>query len=473
MKQPPEHALLLLDRYGVAIGQRVVLSSVTLSIPGRGITALVGPMGEGKSTLVRTISGLNDCRPAVRSWGTALFEGRPLEEGRRPTLIIQHLRLLTSSLREYMVSALPHRHELTLPTQQDLLVDLFRRLDRPELASRLDTDVVDFPLGVQRELALARAYATDVPLFCADEPDAGLPDDAARRLLSLLRRIAEERSVLWVTHNQAYARRVSDFVALLAGGRICESQPAASFFEAPRTGAAREYVRTGRCAVPSPMAQPEDIDEGTPPPPPLPAAAHEAPRILRGPTDFFWLLPKRLGGLPRPGICAEVADDLAGLRRLGVTMLVTLEETMTVPAELLRRFDLRGRFFPIPDMGIPAIGEAVEFGRRLQQDLESGEVVALHCRAGMGRTGTMLACQVISNGATPMEALERVRNINPRWIQSDAQVSFLADFARRWPAERSRRAALTEPASRGPPAQPTTDFPPAFRAHPKHIGEPV
>lgn len=420
--------VLQLEEFGVSIGDRVVLSSVTLAVPPRGIMALLGPGGEGKSTLVRTIAGFNDCRPAMKTWGVARFEGRRIEEGRRPTLIIQKFRLLMSSVREYMISALPDRCLMTLLEQRERLFELFQALRLESLFEHLEISVIDFPLAVQRQFALARAYALDVPLICADEPDAGLDDPEAIPLLGLMKRIAEERAVLWVTHNQKYARDVSACAALLAGGRIWESAETGRFFSNPRTDVGRTFVNTGRCAVPSPMACPEEIDSAVPPPPPLPLAAR-AKNHRQGPTDFYWLQPGAIGGLPRPGIVANLDTDLAGLRRLGVTLLVTLEEARTVDAAVLAAFGMKSRLFPIKDMDVPSVKSAIEFCQAIDADMRAGEIVALHCRAGMGRTGTMLACHLIFQGATPLDALERTREINPRWIQSRIQVQFLTKFS--------------------------------------------
>jgi atypical dual specificity phosphatase len=60
--------------------------------------------------------------------------------------------------------------------------------------------------------------------------------------------------------------------------------------------------------------------------------------------------------------------------------------------------------------------------------MQDGDVVAFHCRAGLGRTGTMLAAQLVWAGHPPRAAIDTVRSINPRCIQSDAQIQFLRQF---------------------------------------------
>jgi atypical dual specificity phosphatase len=426
----PEEAVLQLEEYGIAYGERVVHSSLTLAIPSRGITVLLGPAGTGKSTLLRTLSGLNAYRPAMRTWGSAFFEGRALAENHAPTMIIQDLRLLMSTVRENVVTALPNGRGITVGEQRKLVKNIFEELGMESLAERLDASVLDLSISEQRRIALARAYALNSSLIFVDEPDAGLNDADAEPLLQLMRLISQNRAILWVTHNQRRARENSTHAALLAGGRVREFAPSEHFFSAPATEAGQIYIRTGGSALPSPMAKPEDLSEGTPAPPPLPVAARKAIQLgVRGPSDFFWLLPGILGGLPRPGIVKQAEDDLDGLQRLGITDLVTLEESKVFKPADLAGYGIAPHFFPINDMSVPTAEAAVQFCRHVETMIEAGGTVAVHCRAGLGRTGTMLACQLIWRGMGPLEALEKARSINPRWIQSQQQVQFLTEFS--------------------------------------------
>jgi atypical dual specificity phosphatase len=428
--------LLSLRGFGVAFGDRVVLADVSLDLPRVGLTSLVGPGGAGKSTLLRTLAGLNDAHPALSSWGLATFAGEPLavprghgqgEIRRGIGFVTQHARFFLDSVRENLVSALPNRAALDPATQTRIVRLLLESNGLRALIPWLDEDVASLPSTAQRQLAIVRALVSDPLLLLADEPIAGLDDDGAVDVLTLLRAQASQRAILFVTHNQRFARAAGGTTILLSAGRVMEIAPARLFFSSPSTPSGERFVRTGGCADPSPGAKPEELDEETPRPRPLPVAA-AARRGLDRPRGFFWLWPGRLGGLPRPGITADVEEDLEGLVRLGVTTLVTLEEALTVPSASLGRLHIDSVHFPIVDMGVPGLPDAEALCSRIAQLIRGGETVAMHCRAGLGRTGTMLACQLIFDGESARGAIDRVRHLNPMCIQSRVQVEFLSAF---------------------------------------------
>jgi atypical dual specificity phosphatase len=410
-----------LRSFGVAFGDHVVINDVTFRLATAGMTVLVGPAGSGKSTLLRTLAGLNDNHPSLTTWGTIALGDMPLMGGQtaglqRPALVMQHARFFLDTVRENLVSALPNRAALEQLDQTRIVTERLRACGLGALAAYLPSNAVDLPLGVQRQLAIARALMPEPRVLFADEPMAGLDDDDAIEIIAMLRLQAYERAVVLVTHNQRYALAAGGTTMLLAGGRIQEIAATQAFFASPRTELARCFLRTGGC-----VAAPEPQE--TPPEP------QETPSRFLGPRGFFWALPGRLGGTPRPGIIDEVEQDLEGLRRLGVTVLVTLEETATVAPEALAALGIESLHFPIPDMGTPGVEAALGLSRRIAAWMAGGEVVAVHCRAGLGRTGTVLACQLIAGGMTAQAALDAIRGSNPGCVQSLAQVELLREFA--------------------------------------------
>lgn len=422
--------VLVLRGFGVAFGGRPVLVDIDLDVPRRGLLVLVGPAGSGKSTLLRTLVGLNDAHPSITTWGTAELDGKPAcGERARIGLVMQHSRFFMNTVRENLVSALANRSMLDRSAQSDVARRLLRSCGLADLVDQLDREVVALPQSTQRLLAIVRASADDPLLLLADEPTAGLDDDAAIDVVALLRAQAAHRAVLFVTHNQRHAVAAGGEIVLMAGGRIVESGPTVGFFREPKTAPGKRFVETGGCDLPSPASRDEDLDEASPRPPPLSVDARRAlERSAPFPRGFFWVVPQRLGGLPRPGIIAELEDDLEGLRGLGVTLLVTLEEAPTVEPRRLSELGIASLHFPVPDMGAPGIPQARELCAYVDEQLAEGAIVAFHCRAGLGRTGTLLASQLVWTGDTALRAIDRVRQINPRCIQSDQQVAFLREF---------------------------------------------
>lgn len=419
--------VLSLEGFGVGFRDRVVLAQVTLDVPMTGVQVLMGPAGGGKSTLLRTLSGLNQTQPDLRHWGSALYQGERLDPTNRPAIVQQDVRHFVATVRENLVSSFPDRHRLQRRQQDARLETLISESGVPELSDHLDDEAIGLPQPLRRLLAVLRAMATGAALVCLDETTAGMDEAWAARVLDLVRWYAREHAVLFVTHHQVHARAVADRLALLGGGRVVEEGPATGWWQNPRTAELKRFLETGSVSLPAPDADPATLAEDVPPPPPLPAAARAVSEAV-GPRGFRWLLPGRLGGLPRPGIVASLEQDLDGLRRLGVSVLVTLEETATVATAELEARGLSGIHFPVVDMEAPGAVETASLCARLQRALDSGDVVAFHCRAGQGRTGTLLACLRIWQGASAVDALDQVRSVNPKWVTSDAQVRFLEIF---------------------------------------------
>lgn len=443
-------AILKLNGFGVAFGNQQVLRHIDLLVPERGTTVLFGPAGTGKTTLLRTLAGYNDTQPSFRCYGTAWYAGAPLGHGERPVLVAQNARLLVSSVFQNLVMNLPGRAELTQAQQREQIDRLLVRCGLNEVRERLHEEVIELPLGLQRRLAIVRAVAVDPPLLMLDEPTAGLPEDEVGPLLELIRQEATRRAVLMVTHHQEHGRAVATNVALLVAGQVREQAPAEQFFTRPRTHYARQFLRTGSCPdelEPISLDGYNDIIGESPSEPAREMVveidreranglsrscemlfASESRPVGSGPRGFRWLKPGLLGGTPRPGIIDDVRHDLELLRAIGIRVLVTLEEE-PFDRHLLAEFGIEPVHLPIPDMAAPTVEETAALCRRLTEYLRQGTPVAVHCRAGLGRTGTILACQLIWEGWSAVEALEYVRRIEPRWVQSDEQIRHLTRFA--------------------------------------------
>lgn len=420
-------ALLELHGFGVAFGKKVVLCEISLSIPEQGAVVLLGPSGTGKSTLLRTLAGLSSANPSFRTWGAAFYRGAVLNSGERPELVAQSAQLMMSSVLENIVVNLPERNQLTRAMQRDLAQRLLERAELHELCGKLDEPVVNLPLALQRHLSILRQIAAGPRLLCIDEPTTGLSDAESVRLLAYLHEEAKRRALLVVLHNQQHARLLGGSAVLVAGGYVQEQQPIPQIFDAPISVAGREFARSGTCTVASPGTPPENLDESVAPPPPLPKAALNYSGNASGPRGFLWLKLGMLAGTPVPGVYFDMEYDLKALRRVGITTLITLTETALDEARLAP-FGIKTVWEPIPDMEAPTMEQGLRLCQKIDHLLSANEVLAVHCRAGLGRTGTVLAAHLIWEGQRALDALENVRRIEPRWVQSQTQVEFLEEF---------------------------------------------
>ena len=420
--------VLQINNFGAAFGDRIILSDVNLRVSEKGVMTLLGPSGTGKSTLLRSLVGLNDANPSFRTWGEAYYQGEYLEGINRPALVSQSAKLMMSSVFENVIHNLPERNNLDQMQQKDLAIRLLEEAGIGQLVDKFDDSVMSLALAEQRHLAIVRMAASGARLICLDEPTTGISEIEANRLLDYINKEAERRAILIVLHNLTQAKKLKGQIALLAGGQIQESQSTDDFIESPKSEPARQWVKLGSCNVPSPDASPEDLADDVPPPPPLPAAAKKVVSSSFGPRGFLWLKRGVLAGTPLPGVFHDIDYDLMALKKVGVKLLLTLT-TRSLDDDVLNKYGIRSIWEPVKDMGAPSIDQAIGICEQIEVAIKNNEVVAAHCRAGLGRTGTILAAYLIWEGTSALDALDTVRGVEPRWVQSEEQVLFLEAFS--------------------------------------------
>ncbi|MDE1763094.1 MAG: dual specificity protein phosphatase family protein [Thaumarchaeota archaeon] len=138
-------------------------------------------------------------------------------------------------------------------------------------------------------------------------------------------------------------------------------------------------------------------------------------KITKKPTNFSWLINNRLAGSGMPTTLSEID----WIQKQGVKSIITMTE-QPLPESWVRGvkyLHMPTEDFSAPDMD--QIDQAVEF---IQERLENEEPVMVHCAAGIGRTGTILACYLVKyHKSSAKNAIDKVRKERPGSIQSESQ----------------------------------------------------
>jgi phosphate transport system ATP-binding protein len=235
----------------VGFGAKTVVSDVNLEFHPGTITALIGPTGCGKTTLLRSINRMNDKVRGYWRKGSIELEGvevsdsqlHPLVLRRRVGMVFQRPNPFPMSIRDNVVVGvkvhrMAARHELPAVAERFLKhVGLWAAV-----ADRMSDSPFRLSGGQQQLLCLARALAVEPDVLLLDEPTSSLDPNTTEIVEDLLRELAPRLTMIIVTHNLAQARRVAHTTAFLYNGRLVEAGDTKQIFEAPSEPETVSYV---------------------------------------------------------------------------------------------------------------------------------------------------------------------------------------------------------------------------------------
>jgi glutamate/aspartate transport system ATP-binding protein len=236
--------IIVLKDVSKSYGATPVLRRCSTTVAHGEVVVVCGPSGSGKSTLIKCINGLEP-------YGSGSIKVEGIEVGSKATnlprlrtrigMVFQHFELYPHmTALENIVLAQVHALRRT---RKEAQARARRLLDRVGLASKADARPANLSGGQQQRIAIARALALDPQAMLFDEPTSALDPEMITEVLDVLVSLAREgMTMMVVTHEMGFARRVAHRIIFMDQGEIVEDTPTETFFTAPASERAKLFL---------------------------------------------------------------------------------------------------------------------------------------------------------------------------------------------------------------------------------------
>ncbi|MEO5608750.1 MAG: amino acid ABC transporter ATP-binding protein [Ornithinibacter sp.] len=236
--------LVVMDGVNKHFGDLHVLKDINLTVGKGEVVILIGPSGSGKSTLCRTINRLETYEE-----GSITIDGKTLpEEGKELAALRADVGMVFQSFNLFA-----HKTILENVTLGPIKVRKMKKADAEKKAMELLERVgiahqaQKYPAqlsgGQQQRVAIARSLAMDPKVMLFDEPTSALDPEMINEVLDVMVELAHSgMTMVVVTHEMGFARKVANRVVFLADGQIVEEAPPEEFFTNPKSDRAKDFL---------------------------------------------------------------------------------------------------------------------------------------------------------------------------------------------------------------------------------------
>lgn len=245
-KEKAEAPIIELRHVDKHYGDLHVLKDINLVVDRGEVVVVIGPSGSGKSTMCRTINRLE----TIDS-GEILIEGEPLpQEGKKLTKVRAELGMVFQSFNLFAHMSVLENVTLgpiqALGMKKDeaekVAMDLLARVGVAEQAHKVPAQLSG---GQQQRVAIARSLAMHPKAMLFDEPTSALDPEMINEVLDVMVKLAREgMTMIVVTHEMNFARRVADRIIFMADGQIVETGLPQEFFDHPKTERAKDFLNS-------------------------------------------------------------------------------------------------------------------------------------------------------------------------------------------------------------------------------------
>ena len=225
-------------------GNFQVLKNCSVNVEKGEVVVVCGPSGSGKSTLIKTVNALEPFQQ-----GEIIVDGISVGDPKtdlpklrsRVGMVFQHFELFPHlSIRENLVLA---QMKVLGRGREEAEERGLKLLDRVGLLKHADKFPGQMSGGQQQRVAIARALAMDPICMLFDEPTSALDPEMINEVLDVMVTLAKEAmTMMVVTHEMGFARKVADRVIFMDAGEIIENLPGQEFFNAPHTDRAQKFL---------------------------------------------------------------------------------------------------------------------------------------------------------------------------------------------------------------------------------------
>lgn len=225
-------------------GSLHVLKSINLKISGGEVVVICGPSGSGKSTLIRCINRLEPIQS-----GEIIVDGQSLSDPKlNPSKLRTHVGMVFQSFNLYPhmtvlqnITLAPTKvKKLTTAEADKVAEELLNRVGIPDKAGVYPANLSG---GQQQRVAIARALAMKPDIMLFDEPTSALDPEMINEVLEVMTDLAHDgMTMVVVTHEMGFARRVAHRIVFMDEGEIIEEAKPETFFGAPQSPRAKQFL---------------------------------------------------------------------------------------------------------------------------------------------------------------------------------------------------------------------------------------
>ncbi len=223
-----------------------VLEDINLTVGKGEVVVIVGPSGCGKSTFLRCINGLEDIQD-----GKVVLDGQTINPSlqkdvsyrQRIGMVFQSYELFPHKtiLGNIMLAPL----KVQKRDKDEVRAEAEQLLEKVGLSSKKDSYPRQLSGGQKQRVAIVRALIMHPEILLFDEVTAALDPEMVREVLDVILELAkQQRTMLIVTHEMAFARAIADRIVFMDGGSIIEESDPEKFFTEPRTERAKRFLKT-------------------------------------------------------------------------------------------------------------------------------------------------------------------------------------------------------------------------------------